>query len=84
MIYKVCKQCKKRARETKYLYLEKYISRLIERVLMRDHAMVVKGLDRLSKEALSAAYDEIPKIPDGYEVKVRFIPKVTVSKKKNI
>ncbi len=83
---KTCSLCKKRQKETQFVHVEKYISKLIERVMLREHAPMIKGIDRIAKEALSALIQsgEVPVISviQGYEVKVRFIPKVTVSKKK--
>ncbi len=64
-------------------HLRSYLEPLIERLILREHAPLLKGLDRMAKEMLKAYLDnnEIPDLQGRNTVTVRFVPKIKITKK---
>lgn len=63
-------------------HIQEYLAPLIERFVMREHAPLLKGLDRMAKEMLKAYLETTDNlIPLGQTVTVRFVPKIKITRK---
>lgn len=64
-------------------HIQSYLEPMVERFVLRNHTILLKGLDRIAKEMLKAYLDNNPisEIKGNNTVTVRFIPKVKITKK---
>lgn len=82
VVYKVDSIDKKK--KNIHRHISSYLSTLVERLVLRANAPLLKGLDQIAKEMLEAyltnAADDL--IPSTHTATVRFVPKVKILKKR--